>query len=105
MTANALTLCCAMTHMGECYCGVQGYKRIFDEAEAKVMWMETLLSMPPPEVDDPSDLPPESLCRCAPYAPPAHPHSSREVSHPCRVRHIQGSKQAFESIMWLLLSA
>lgn len=76
---------------------VQGYKRIFDEAEAKVMWMETLLSMPPPEVDDPSDLPPESLCRCAPHAPTAHPHLSREVSHPCRVRHLQGSKQAYQS--------
>ena len=46
---------------------MQGYKRIFDEAEAKLKWKEAMLSMPAPEVDDPCDLPADSLCRCAPF--------------------------------------
>lgn len=47
-------------------CCLQGYKRIFDEAEAKVRWLEAMENAPLPGVDDPSALKPEELCRWAP---------------------------------------
>ena len=44
-------------------CCLQGYKRIFDEAEAKLRWQEAMLNKPPAEVDDPCQLAPDALCR------------------------------------------
>ncbi|CAL8461852.1 g1383 [Coccomyxa elongata] len=42
--------------------GTEGYKRIFDEAEAKLRWQEAMLTKPPAEVDDPCQLAPDALC-------------------------------------------